>query len=139
MLGKEFYIEYGKVIYALALADGEIHPEEEQEIKKMVKEELAPIENGTDEFGTDLAFYALFSFESEDDVTHDTVEDAFNSFLDFLHRRKIKIKPANREVLVRILYNIADSFDGIDQREQKLLDKFKVELETYASGLASPK
>ena len=131
MLNKSYYIEFGKVVYAMAMADGEIQEEERASLYKTVREELAPVESITDEFGTDLAFYTLFSFEQEDDVTHDSVEDAFNYFIDFLHTHNFKMPLSARNACINILKKMASSYGRTTKKEVALIEKLELEMDKF--------
>ena len=63
---KNFYSELGKLLYAVAKADGKISKSEAEAIHKAVKEELVPQETHTDEFGTDAAHFTEIEFEIMD-------------------------------------------------------------------------
>jgi hypothetical protein len=69
MIPKHFYIEFGKVLYALAVADGYISEKEKNAVIQLVKDKLAPLEDVPDQFGTDLAFYTEFAFDTYLKVT----------------------------------------------------------------------
>lgn len=131
MLSKNFYTEFGKVVYAMAMADGEIQEEERAVLYKTVREELAPLENLTDEFGTDLAFYTLFSFEQEDEIAHDTVEDAFSYFIDYLHLRNFKMTTKARNACINILKRMASSYGRTTKKEEALIDKLELEMDKF--------
>lgn len=126
MVNKQFYIEFGKVAYAMMMADGEIQDSEKDTLRSWVEEELAPIENLRDEFGTDLAHYVTFSYETEDEI-HDDVEDALNSFLNFIHTHQIKASPEIRKACHNILSRIARSYGRITKVERSVLDRFDQE------------
>jgi hypothetical protein len=55
-----FYKELGRLLYAIAAADGTVQDKELATLKRIVKEELAPLEASTDHFGTDQAYITEF-------------------------------------------------------------------------------
>lgn len=122
MVNKEYYIEFGKIVYAMCMADGAIQDQEKTALFQLVKDELAPIENVADEFGTDLAYYTLFSFEMEDE-TFDTVSEASKSFVNYLSMNNIKPSEPIRKACMNILKKVARSYGRITQEEQALLDR----------------
>lgn len=130
MLNKQFYIEFGKVAYAMSMADGEIQEEERQILFDLVKEHLAPLEKQEDDFGSSIAFYTLFSFESEDEI-QDTMENAFASFLDHLHTHKINLSGTIKDALTAILKKIAQSYGRFTKTEKAIMDKYLEELDAY--------
>ena len=83
MLYKNFYSELGKLLYAVAKADGKITEKEARTIHKTVAEELVPAETATDEFGTDAAHFTEIEFEILQE-TFASPEEAFNSFINYI-------------------------------------------------------
>ena len=78
MIIRNYYKELGKLLYAVAKADGKINPHEVEELKRIIKSELVPAEKETDEFGTDTAFYIEFEFDiyEEMDIDADVAYDS---------------------------------------------------------------
>ena len=64
MLNKDFYIIFGKLLYALAKSDGFIQEIEKNKIMELVKDKMVLIEQQNDFSGTDLAYYTEFAFEA---------------------------------------------------------------------------
>ncbi|MEA3494656.1 MAG: hypothetical protein U9R42_01330, partial [Bacteroidota bacterium] len=125
---KQFYIELGRLIYAIAKSDGEVQKEEVSIFKKILNEELLPLEDATDEFGTDSAFYTEFEFEnlSERDAT---VNETFVSFIKFLKSNKKDVTEEIKQVCLNSVIKVADAFAGIEKSEQYFIDKLKKELD----------
>lgn len=126
MVNKQFYIEFGKVAYAMMMADGEIQDSEITTLRAWVQEELAPLESLRDEFGTDLAHYVTFSYEAEDEI-HEDVEDALNSFLHYIHTHQVKASPEIRKACHNILSRIARSYGRVTKVEKSVLERFDKE------------
>jgi hypothetical protein len=108
MIPKHFYIEFGKVLYALAVADGYISEKEKNAVIQLVKDKLAPLEDVPDQFGTDLAFYTEFAFETEEDF-FDSKEAALESFNTYLKVTKTKIPLPFKKACLDILQTLAKS------------------------------
>ena len=108
MIPKHFYIEFGKVLYALAVADGYVSEKEKNAVINLVKDKLAPLEDMPDQFGTDLAFYTEFAFETEDDF-FDSKEAALESFNTYLKVTKMKLPGNFKKACMEILESLAKS------------------------------
>jgi|GEM_PF-769073 len=124
----EFFIEFGKLLYAVANADGSIQKEEEVEINTLIKNEFIKISSDTDEFGTNSAFYTGFSFETMVDRKVD-VAIAYQSFLLFLSNNKNLINRSLCELCIRSVKDIASKVNGIDENEQKLINELSYEID----------
>ena len=130
MLNKEFYIEFGKVAYAMMMADGEVQEGEKNAFLDMVRTELAPLESEADEHGTDLAFYSIFSFETESEFKHG-VQDAFNDLLQYLHDRNIKLTPEIKKACLKVLNKVARAYGRFTKHEHEIFDRFQESLNKY--------
>lgn len=125
---KQFYIELGRLLYAIAKSDGEVQDEEISEFYKLVKEELLPLEDSTDEFGTDRAFYTEFEFEALFD-REATVNETFISFIKYMKANKPEITPKIKEVCLSAVNRIAEAYAGIEESEKFFIDRLKHELD----------
>jgi uncharacterized tellurite resistance protein B-like protein len=124
MISKKFYVELGKLFYAIAAADGKIRPQEVQSLKKLIREDLVPMEDGHDKFGTDNAYLAEFEF----DVLVDKgvrPEAAYKSFLMYVKENDKHIDSNMRTKAVTIAEKIADAYKGINEKEKKMLEDLK--------------
>lgn len=119
---KDFYAELGKLLYAIAKADGNVGKKEFSAMKEIVKNELVPHETHRDQFGTDVAFYTEMEFEYLEENFGDA-QSAFHSFLDFVELHKSSITPQLREMIKNISARIADSEYGINKKERAFLEK----------------
>ena len=127
----DFYSELGKLMYAIAKADGKVGNEEYNTLKKIVREELLPLEKSTDEYGTDNAFYTEMEFDYLEDNYGDPIL-AFNSFIDYVEAHKSTFNEKIVNLIKRISSRIASSEFGIDANEQKYLDKLNQKLKGLA-------
>lgn len=127
MLSKEFYVEYGKVLYALAMADGAVQEKERQALVKLIQKELVPLEDGTDEFGSQLAYYTEFAFEAQDELRKST-KNAIDNFFEAINKQSIIVPDKVKKVCVAILEKVADAHAGIDEEELLLIEDFKERL-----------
>ena len=80
---KQFYKELGKLVYALAIADGVIQDEEKTELTSFVVKELAHHETEYDTSGMNKAFYVDFEFEKslEEHLDYNKAIASYKSFV----------------------------------------------------------
>lgn len=69
---KQYYKELGKLVYALAMADGFIQVEERMKLNDFVLKEMASHESEHDVSGMNKAFYVDFEFENSVERKLDT-------------------------------------------------------------------
>ena len=121
---QDFYTELGKLLYAIAKVDGKVGAKEFEALKKIVREELAPLESSRDQFGTDNAFYAEMEFDFLEGSFGDP-EQAFTSFLDFVEEHRSAFSPDLLELISKVSTKIASSELGIHPKEKKYLARLE--------------
>jgi hypothetical protein len=119
---RDFYTELGKLLYAVAKADGKVGAKEFEAMKTVVQKELLPMEDSRDQFGTDNAYYAEMEFEYLEENFGDP-DVAFDSFIDFVETHKTAITLPMKEMVKNISHYIANSEFGINKKEQSYLEK----------------
>ena len=125
---KNFYSELGKLLYAVAKADGKISKSEAEAIHKAVKEELVPQETHTDEFGTDAAHFTEIEFEIMDQTMADP-DEAFDSFISYVEEHHTAFDHRLKTITLEVARKVADSYRGINRDEAAILDKLNSKLE----------
>ena len=115
-----FYKELGRLLYAIAAADGRIAAKEVAVLKKVVAEQLVPQEVTTDHFGTDQAFITEFEFDVLADRGAD-VDGAFDSFIAYMSRHKAGLSVKRKELIYRCADAVAHAFHGVGKAELPLL------------------
>ena len=124
MIYKKFYEALGKLLFAIAKADGEIKPKEISTIKDLVRSQLVPIEKSTDEFGTDAAFITEIEFEVFADSNF-TFEEAYQSFADFIEEYDQQLSSELKKLAYDLAEKVADAFHGINKKEKSLLNRLQ--------------
>lgn len=115
-----FYKELGRLLYAIAAADGKISDQEIRTLKKVVSDQLVPQEVSTDHFGTDQAYITEFEF----DVLAErgaSVEGAFDSFIAYMARHRHDLTAERKELIYRCADAVASAFHGVGKAELPLL------------------
>jgi uncharacterized tellurite resistance protein B-like protein len=121
---KKFYKNLGKLLYAIAKADGKIQEPEVKAIHDLVTTDLAPIEESTDNFGTDAAFFAEFEFEILRDQEANK-DRAYQKFLEFLKENDKHIGLPLRNLILSSVEKVAEAYHGTEEAEAKLIADLK--------------
>lgn len=121
MKNKDFYIHLGRLLYAVAMADGVVQDAELQELYKLVVKDLQDAELFGKEDEVD-SFYTEFEFEALLSKNADR-QDAFQSFLTFMDENQDLFTGKMKEKSLLAVKQIASSFEGIVPEEQLILDK----------------
>ncbi len=80
---KQYYKELGKLVYAVAAADGVIQPEERDKLHQFVLKEMASHESSVDSSGMNQAFYVDFEFDASEE-RHPSGEEVIKSYARFI-------------------------------------------------------
>ncbi len=115
-----FYKELGRLLYAIAAADGKVSDKEVRTLKRVVSEQLVPQEVSTDHFGTDQAYITEFEFEvlAERGAS---VEGAFDSFIAYMARHRHDLTAERKGLIYRCADAVASAFHGVGKAELPLL------------------
>ncbi len=127
-----FYKELGRLLYAIAAADGSVSDKEVATLKRIVSQELVPQEASTDHFGTDQAYITEFEFDVLADRSA-SAEGAFDSFIVYMARHKNDLDPERKELIYRAADAVANAFHGVNKAELPLLIALHEHLERSAT------
>jgi len=119
-----FYIELGRLLYAIAKSDGMVQREEWERVIRIVRDELSPLEESLDEYGMDNAFYTEFEFERLVDA-QSSVKDAFMSFVSYAKENLDSIPTPYRHVILRAVEKVALAYGGMDETEMALVTRLR--------------
>ncbi len=131
MIYKNFYAEVGKLLYALAKADNRITDEEKRAIHRMVVNDLVPLEDSTDEFGTDSAFYVEMEFDFLMENDFDP-RAAFDSFILYIDEHHSAFDEKLRQAVLNVSEKLANAFHKSNKKEQRMLEKVRKKMEELA-------
>lgn len=123
-----FYMELGRLLYAIAAADGVVAEAEIAALKRVVKEELVPQHNGTDHFGSDQAFITEFEFDVLAE-RNATAEGAFDSFTTYMARHHHDLSTERKALIYRAADAVATAFHGVDKKQVPYLEELHRHLE----------
>ncbi|WP_317897602.1 hypothetical protein [Aurantibacillus circumpalustris] len=119
---KQYYKELGKLLYAIAIADGVIQPEEREKLHQLVMKELAHHEKTYDSSGMNQAFYVDFEFEKlekEEPKLNGTVKE-FNHFVEK------NLQVGDKELIdlsLKLMENVANAYSK--KREKSIIEQVK--------------
>lgn len=119
---KDLYAEIGKLLYAVAVADGAVREEEMSRVKKEVKNSWLNWEDSKDEFGTDAANYILLAFESAQDIEASS-EEAWESFQVFYKLYQNAFHNDLKNQIERSATAVAASFSSFNKSELGILSR----------------
>ena len=94
----KFYIQFGKLLYAIAKSDGKVQEEEIDEFYRIVKRELQTIQDKSGA-NQDNSIFSEFEFEQLVFADADK-EKTFETFLDFIRENHDDITPEIRELSI---------------------------------------
>jgi len=124
MIYKNFYVELGNLLYAIAKSDGLISQREWNAVHESVVQKLVPNEPHTDEYGMDAAYYVEMQFETLQEQGADA-QDAFTSFIDYVEEHHTAFDERLKKATLAIAETVAGTFRSETSKEYKLLAKLK--------------
>jgi hypothetical protein len=121
---QRIYEHAGYLFYAIAAADGAVKEAELSAIKDLINKEWLPLEDSTDEFGTDAAHYIFMTFDILMDRSL-SADEAFAVFKDYFDTHKGAFTEPVRTKIRLTANAIAQAFAGKNKAESKYLKELK--------------
>lgn len=119
---QKIYEKLGYLFYALAAADKVVPEREADRLREMVKNIWLPIEDSTDEFGTDAGYYIDISFEYLLNEGIDAGE-AFQEFEDYFLVHSAAFSKGIHEKITTTATAIARAFRGKNKKESEMMKR----------------
>jgi hypothetical protein len=122
---KQYYKELGKMVYAVAMADGMVSPQEKETLHHFVVKKLVNYENSEDSSGMNNAFYVDFEFDDEVE-THADSSGALKAFAKFVHEN---YEEGDEELMrhsLEVLERVAVAYTR--KKEQEIVNEVKNEI-----------
>ena len=129
---KQYYKELGKIVYAVAITDGTIKPEEVEALHEFVIRNLANYELSTDSSGMNKAFYVDFEFENSVE-THLNIETAIRSFARFIHVNYEKGDELLLQHSYKLIEKVADAYSR--EKEKEVVLKVKSGIDQISKNI----
>jgi hypothetical protein len=121
---QRIYEHTGYLLYSIAAADGAIKEAEVSAIRDLINKEWLPLEDSTDEFGTDAAHYILMTF----DILVDrglSADEAFAVFRDYFEMHEAAFTEPIRKKIRLTATAVARAFAGENKAESRYLKELK--------------
>lgn len=131
-VGNTFYQKVGSLFFAVAMVDGSIHNKEIEKLKSVVREKWLPLDDITDEYGTDAAYQIEIVFDWLLEYEKTSAE-CFIDFIDFYKEHMTIFSNGVKGLILETANAIAYSFSGKNKAELVLLGKLQL-LFTDSSG-----
>jgi hypothetical protein len=131
---KQYYKELGKLVYAVAIADGAIQDEERGKLHEFVLKELADKESTIDSSGMNQAFYVDFEFD-EAEQNHLPINDVINGYKRFIQTNH---EPGDKELMknsMKLLQTVALAYSK--GKEQEIINNVKSGINEISKNILS--
>ena len=122
---KQYYKELGKMVYAVAMADGVIKSEEIETLHQFVLKDLAMHEVHIDSSMMNEAFYVDFEFENSIKTNLDT-NTAIKSYAKFIHNNFETGDEGLIQRSVKLLETVAGAYSRSKEKEVVLQIKGEI-------------
>lgn len=126
---QKLYEALGYLYYSIAHADKKITAPEIEALSAAVKEQWVPLEDSTDDFGTDAAYYISICFDimNDKDVSP---EKAWVSFINFYEAHPSLFNPHIKDRMLKTADAIVKASSGMNHAEHERLQSLKSLLKT---------
>lgn len=129
---KQYYKELGKLVYAVAAADGSVQPEEKEKLHQFVLKEMAYHEHSVDSSGMNQAFYVDFEFDTTEEK-HPPANEIIKSYVRFVHSNH----ESNDENLIKnsmkLLEAVALAYSK--KNEKNIIDTIRQEMKDISKNV----
>ncbi len=116
------YENLGKLFYAVAISDGNVHANEWNQVKEIVKKDWLYVDDFKDRYGTDAANQIEIVFDVLMEYTR-TSEECFEEFKDFYEEHPTAFSSKIKLLTKKTANAIASSFSGKNKAELIILAK----------------
>ncbi len=131
---KQYYKELGKLVYAVAAADGTVQSEEKEKLHQFVLKEMAYHEPTVDSSGMNQAFYVDFEFDTTEEK-HPPASDIIKSYTRFAHTN---FEPGDEQLIknsIKLLEAVALAYSK--KNEKNIIDTIRIEMNEISKTLAN--
>lgn len=121
---RELYENLGKLFYAIAAADKIVSKEEIRVLYEIVEKEWVPVEDSSDEYGTDLSFQieVIFDWYKDNDFS---AEAAYEKFETYQKEHTGLFDADLNDLIWKTANSIAQAFPGKNRSEILMLIRLK--------------
>ena len=124
---KLFYKELGRLLYAVAYADGKIRKQEVDALREFVIQELLPSEYSVDSSGMNQVFYTQFEFDefAENCMPAQVV---FMNYITYLKANATHLTEKHKTSILHAVEKVADAYKHTNKKEEELIAVLKTEI-----------
>ncbi len=115
---REIYRAIGELAYVVAKADKGLSAEERKAFRRIMSEDL--------DFDS---WSAISRFELLDEVTHPSIDKAYNEAIYELKKHKDHLTPLLKAKTLLVTQKIAATFNGLSANEAFIIDRLKKDLD----------
>lgn len=130
---KQYYKELGKLVYAVAVADGSIQAEEREKLHQFVLKELANSEHTVDSSGMNQAFYVDFEFDATEQK-HPSSDEVIKSYSRFVHNNYEPNDGALIQNSLKLLNTVALAYSK--KNEKSIIENVRQEIGEISKNIA---
>lgn len=123
--GIELYENLGRLFYAMAKIDGNVHTKEMDKLKEFIRKHWLYVDAVQDDFGTDAAFQIETVFDWLSEHERDGNE-CFHKFRDFYIINKDRFTPYIKVLILDTAHAMANAFAGKNKGELVLLARLEL-------------
>ncbi|WP_432410056.1 hypothetical protein [Rasiella sp. SM2506] len=120
-----FYQKLGELFYAVAAADRVVREAEYKVLSTLVEEEWKQMDDYQDQFGADAVYQIAIVFEWFDYERMDA-EDCLTGFSNYYKKHKKLFSVKRKQLILRTIDKIANSFRGTNKSELIMITKLKM-------------
>lgn len=124
----KFYQNLGKLFYAIALADKQVHEFEINKLKSIVKKQWLDIDTIVDAYDTDAAYQIEIVFDWLNKEDYLNAKSCFDDFINYKNEQPHLFKNEVKKLILKTANAIAASFAGLNKSELVMLAKLDLEL-----------
>ena len=107
-----------EIAYVIAKADKGLSSKERIAFNEIIEKELDY-----------ESWVAQSRFELLDEITHPSMEKAYNEAIHDLRKYKAHFTPELKEIAIRVFVKVAESCSGFSEKEAFIIDRFKHDIQ----------
>ena len=129
---KQYYKELGKLVYAVAVADGSIQVEEREKLHQFVLKEMANNEHSVDSSGMNQVFYVDFEFDAAEERQL-SPEEVVKSYSRFVHNNSEAEDGSLIRNSLRLLEAVAAAYSK--RNERSIIENVREEMKEISKNI----
>lgn len=120
-----FYQKIGKLFFSVAMADGSVHSDEIDSLKRIVRDTWLPHDELVDEYGSDAAFQIEIVFDWLLENEQDS-KACFEEFQEFYDEHPRIFNEEVKVLVIKTANAIASAYAGKNKSELTVLGKLHI-------------